>query len=236
MSYINDALEKAQKSKDSLYRHYERVISASTNQQTNVKTKWMIRSGVIVVILLVLLVFSLLSYHIFLGTAGNEAIVHKSVKDKNGQTLTREGAGVSEPRVIKDAPAKSQDMKDMYKEALNHQRNNNLIEAEELYGKILKSDPDFVLVLNNLGVIYMSQKRNEEAKNIFSKAIDLKADYVDPYYNLACLYSQSGNIPESLEYLKRAISINIDVKNWAKNDKDLKNVRISAAYKEIMEQ
>ena len=221
MSHINDALEKAQKSKDSLYRHYERVISASTGRQTNVKTKWMIRSGVIVVILLALSVFS---------------FMHEVAKDKNGQTLTLEAARDSEPRVIEDASAKSRDVKDMYREALNHQRNNNLIKAEELYEEILKSDPDFVLVLNNLGVIYMSQKRNEEAINIFSKAIDLKADYVDPYYNLACLYSQLRNIPESLEHLKVAISINSDVKNWAKSDKDLKNVRISAAYRKIMEQ
>lgn len=236
MSHINNALEKAQKSKDSLYRHYERVISASNNRQTNVKTKWMIRSGVIVVILLVLSGFSLLSYHIFSGTSGNEAIMYKNVEDKNGQTLTREGAGDSEPRISKDAPAKSLDVKDMYREALNHQRNNNLIEAEELYDKILKTEPNFVLVLNNLGVIYMSQKRNGEAVNIFSKAISLKADYVDPYYNLACLYSQLRNIPESLKYLEVAISINSDVKNWAKNDKDLENVRISAAYKKMMGQ
>ena len=71
---------------------------------------------------------------------------------------------------------------------------------------------------------------------MFSKAIDLKADYVDPHYKLVCIYSQLMNVPKSLENLKAAISINSDVKNWAKNDIDLLNVSTSAAYKKTKEQ
>lgn len=236
MSYINDALKKAQKEKDNLYRHYESIISTSTGRQTSRKTKWMIGSGVVFVILLALTAFSLLSYHSLRDTGGSKTVAHQSVKDKSGPAPLRETAKGSETGVIEEAPARSQDVKDMYQEALSHQRNNNLIRAEGLYRKILKIDPKFVLALNNLGVIYMSQKRNGGAISIFSKAIDLKANYVDPYYNLACLYSQLRNIPKSLEYLKTAISINSDVKNWAKDDKDMKNLHASDAYKEMMEQ
>ena len=132
-------------------------------------------------------------------------------------------------------PAKTGDVKRLYNEALNYQRNGNPAMAEEVYRKILAIDPGFVMGLNNLGVICMSQKKNKEAADMFRKAIDLKADYVDPYYNLACLYSLSGNISKSLYYLKMAVSINNSVKNWAKNDKDLERLRVSETYKKIME-
>lgn len=136
---------------------------------------------------------------------------------------------------IPEIPAKTVDVKRLYSNALNYQQNGNPAMAEKVYRKILAIDPEFIMGLNNLGVICMSQKKNKEAADMFRKAIDLKAGYVDPYYNLACLYSMSGNISKSLYYLKMAVSINNSVKNWAKNDKDLEGLRMSETYKKIME-
>ena len=218
MSYINDALKKAQKEKDNLYRHYEGIVSAPTYRKSGQKTKWMITTGLIVLILLALPVFSLLRYHILLSTDNNEVAVHQSVN-----MTPQENSRASSPGVKK-----------LYQEALNYQRKNNLTRAEELYRKILNVDPEYIFALNNLGVIYMSQKRNEEAISIFKKAIDLKTDYVDPYYNLSCLYSRSGDIPRGLEYLKKAISINNNVKEWAKDDKDLQKLRGSSGFQGIV--
>ena len=70
---------------------------------------------------------------------------------------------------------------------------------------------------------------------LFSKAIALKKDYVDPYYNLACLYAQTNEIDESIWYLKVAMTINGEVKNWAEKDADMKNVVASPAFKKIRE-
>jgi len=138
-------------------------------------------------------------------------------------------------KIFPEMPAKTGDVKRLYSEALNYQRNDNPAMAEKIYRKILAIDPGFVMGLNNLGVICINRKKNKEAADMFRKAIGLKADYVDPYYNMACLYSLSGNISKSLYYLKMAISINNNVKNWAKNDKDLEGLRMSEIYKKIME-
>ena len=214
MSYINDALKKVQKEKDSLYQHYDNIISGHVYRRTGRGKRWIIASSVIVLILLALPVFILLRYNASSGTGNNSmGIIQK----------------------VPEIPVKTENVERLYSKALNYQQNSNPTMAEKVYRKILAIDPGFVMGLNNLGVICMSRKENKEAADMFRKAIDLKADYVDPYYNLACLYSLSGNISKSLYYLKMAVSINNSVKNWAKNDKDLEGLRVSETYKKIME-
>ena len=122
-----------------------------------------------------------------------------------------------------------------YTEALAAQRRGDVPGAEALYRRVLALDPDHVRALNNLGVIRMEQKKREAAIALFSRAIILKKEYVDPYYNLACLYARANEIDESLWYLKVAVAINGDVKNWAEKDADMRNVVASPAFKKIRE-
>ena len=122
-----------------------------------------------------------------------------------------------------------------YKEALAAQRNGDVPGAEALYQKVLALDPDHVRALNNLGIIRMEQNKREAAIALFSKAIIVKKEYVDPYYNLACLYARVNEIDESLWYLKVAMAINGDVRNWVEKDADMKNVAASPAFKKIRE-
>ena len=96
-------------------------------------------------------------------------------------------------------------------------------------------DPGHVRALNNLGVLYMDQKKKREAVALFNRAIGLKKDYVDPYYNLACVYARVDEIDESLKYLKMAMAINKDVKNWAERDADMKIVVTTEEFKKILE-
>ena len=153
----------------------------------------------------------------------------KTEKEKNEHPTSNEKQ--KKQKKVPEIPAKTGDVKSLYSKALNYQQNGNPAMAEKVYRKILAIDSGFVAGLNNLGVICMNRKENKKAADMFRRAIDLKADYVDPYYNLACLYSLSGNISKSLYYLKMAVSINNSVKNWAKNDRDLRNVRESVEFK-----
>jgi len=135
----------------------------------------------------------------------------------------------------KTPPApKSPDPQKLFDSALKYQQHNNLREAEKLYVRILKIDPKFATAMNNLGVIYMSQKKFDNAIRLFKKAIYNRKDYVDPYYNLACVHSLSGNMAESFTYLKKAIGLKKDVKNWAKNDKDLSRLHNFTEFRELM--
>jgi tetratricopeptide (TPR) repeat protein len=128
------------------------------------------------------------------------------------------------------------DVKLLYQQALRYQQKDNVTKAQNTYRKILRIDPKHVSALNNLGVIYMSQKKSEAAKRIFTKAINVNNDYVEPYYHLACLYSQTGDTSNSLNYLKKAIKLKNDVKNWARNDTDLVNIQALDEFKKIVGQ
>jgi len=89
--------------------------------------------------------------------------------------------------------------------------------------------------LNNLGVIYMSQKRYKWAIMRFNNALDIKHDYVDAHYNLACLYAQKNDIHQSMFYLKNAIKFNPEAGQWAKDDGDLKALANLPEFKKLME-
>lgn len=232
MSHIDKALKKAQKEKDNIYQRYSLITPVATRKNnTGHKTG---RVFVAVFILISLAAIVLLVF-------GNNAQNGKENKNRmSGQrkpvvhvfAIDKHVAG---PDTLGKTEQRESSANNLYKKALDWYQKGNLDKAGEEYKKVLSIEPKHVFALNNLGVIYMSKKRNKEAANMFRKAIGLKDDYVDPYYNMACLYSKSGNISKSLYYLKIAISINNSVKNWAKNDKDLEELRVSETYKKIME-
>ena len=248
MSHIDKALKKAQKEKDHIYKRYRRIAPAETHRNTTrLKITWGI--GVAVALISVTAIVLLVS--------GNNTLDGEKSHVKNGDAMAEEapasqqkmGVGAREPdtRVIAaetdgakpGAFEKTEQIRlnadILYKEALDWYQKGELDKAGEGYQKVLSIEPGHAFALNNLGVIYMGRKKSNDAADMFKKAIDLKPDYVDPYYNLACLYSLSGNISKSLYYLKMAVSINNSVKNWAKDDKDLDKLRISEAYKKVME-
>jgi tetratricopeptide (TPR) repeat protein len=107
---------------------------------------------------------------------------------------------------------------------MNKQSEGKLDEAKELYRKVIKSSPRNIQALNNLGVIYMTQKNYKWAIIRFQNALAVKPDYVDAHYNLACLYSQKKDVARSLYYLKAAVKLNPEVRQWAKTDNDLKEL------------
>ena len=125
--------------------------------------------------------------------------------------------------------------KALFAQALQKQREGKLEEAKSLYKKVVKIDPQNMQALNNLGVIYMSQKRYKWAIMRFNNALDIKHDYVDAHYNFACLYARKNDVPQSLFYLKNAIEFNPEVKKWAKNDGDLKALANLPEFKNLME-
>jgi Flp pilus assembly protein TadD len=123
----------------------------------------------------------------------------------------------------------------LYQKALAAQRNKKTAEAERLYHRILALDTQHAGAMNNLGVLYMSRGRHDQALTLFKKAIAVRKDYVDPYYNLACLYAQRQDKASSIAYLKSAVAINRAAIDWARTDKDLKPIREMDDFKKLME-
>jgi len=92
-----------------------------------------------------------------------------------------------------------------------------------------------VSALNNLGAVYMAEDSPSRARVFFEKAIRIDPTFVDPFYNLACLHSTLKDVKRSLFYLKKAVSLNNEARQWAKADEDLKNLRGHREYEQIIE-
>ena len=230
MSYINEALKKAQRDRDSRYERFGGIIaSGPARKEKPFKRKFAIRSALA---LLVLIPTGLLIAVYFLQQPSS-SIQGSTPSVGRGSDETVSAAGSKEKN--REFQGQREEAEVRYKEALSAQRGGDHKRAESLYQQALTLDPGHVRALNNLGVLFMDQKKKREAVALFDKAIVLKKDYVDPYYNLACVYARMDENDESIRYLKMAMAINKDVIQWAEKDADMKSVVASAAFKKIME-
>jgi tetratricopeptide (TPR) repeat protein len=212
MSYIHDALRKAQKEKDSRRPDHHRPFSGAVKRRGvfSGRSRWLIAFG------LILLAFALYSW---LDFNGKEAVTASDEKPK--------------PTV---RPERTDPVQagEYYKRASLLHRSSRLEDAKEFYEKALTLDPNSVKALNDLGVAYMQGGDYVEAQESFEQAIQRKPDYVDAYYNLACLYALKGEKIRSLNHLKKAISLDASVREWAKKDRDLENLKGEREFQEII--
>lgn len=237
MSYINDALRKLQKEKKTRYVAYDHIVSAP-GKKSEPPQKWLSIIGILIV---------------FFFAAGMIVLLY-GLEDKKVPVIHKISAPpVAPPVVAEPEPNKKVELKPhkttakarttqeiaeskvFFAQALERQREGKFEEAKSLYKKVVKIDPQNMQALNNLGVIYMSQKRYKWAIIRFNDALNIKHDYTDAHYNLACLYAQKNDVPQSLFYLKNAIEFNPEVRQWAKNDGDLKALANLAEFKKLME-
>ena len=79
--------------------------------------------------------------------------------------------------------------------------------AEYFYNKSIKANPINPEAYNNLGTLYKSVDRFEEAINCFKKAIDNNSKFVQAYHNLGNIYITVGKISEAKKTLFEAISV-----------------------------
>ncbi len=122
----------------------------------------------------------------------------------------------------------------LYEQARGLHKGGHLREAMRLYQKTLSLDPNNVDALNNLGVIHIQNRSYPAARASFEKALRLRPDYVDSHYNLACLHALQGRVSQSLIHLKRAVSLDQSVKDWARVDADLRNLRGVPEFEEMI--
>lgn len=107
-------------------------------------------------------------------------------------------------------------------------------EAKRCYREALRADPGYADALNNLGVIYLQERAYGEARASFEKAIRLKPGYVEPIYNLACLHAVRGESEGGLARLKQAIALEPSVREWARQDSDLKSLQNAPEFQKIL--
>ncbi|HAJ26025.1 MAG TPA: hypothetical protein DCG53_02060 [Syntrophus sp. (in: bacteria)] len=270
MSYINEALKKAQKEKDTQKHNYQCIVAHAPEK------RFLIKSWHIFALLIILIIASVAITFFWLwqqeplpnkslfnpaktipkAVVINEPVITSPEQGKteskpdtlpSGKVMVEQerGAKTAQPSdpslptqaIVKDRAegkgkevSHQRDIEILYREALASQKRHDLATAKRLYKELLNLDPRYVKAINNLGVIYMQQNLKGYAIQKFDRAISIKKDYVDPYYNMACLYARFSDLSRSMKYLQEAATINPEVRKWAKNDRDLKNINTSPEF------
>jgi tetratricopeptide (TPR) repeat protein len=127
------------------------------------------------------------------------------------------------------------DVTRLYMDALNHQKNGEYAVAEVLYRQVIALDGRHVFAMNNLGVLYMIQGKQEAAQGLFEQAVAAKGDYAHPHYNLACIHAWKNEVDQGVKHLKAALAIKPDMRDWAAKDHDLDTLRNHPAFQSLME-
>jgi tetratricopeptide (TPR) repeat protein len=239
MSYINDALRKVQKEKESRYVAYGHIVSAP-GEKTEPVQKWLSIIGISAVF------FFAAGMIIFLYGPGDKKVPAKRISEPSMAASTVVAVNRPEGKTkVEFQPQETTaqvrtkqetaESKALFAQALKLQHEGKLKEAKRLYREVIKIDQNNVQAFNNLGVIHMSQKRYKWAIKRFNDAINVKHNYPDAYYNLACLYAQKNDAAQSLLYLKNAIRYNQEVRHWAENDGDLQTMADLPEFKKLLE-
>jgi len=213
MSFINDALAKAQTEKDNRFLHAEGIL------QTNpIAGRFRFRYRHMAAVLALFVVAACVVFFMIWPVS----------------------APISQPRTaahpVPPAAAgnPSPEASRIYMDALNHQRNGDYHIADILYRQVLTLEPNHPYALNNLGVLNMIQQMPDKAIVLFQRAIALKSDYVHPYYNLACIYAKQNKVDESLLQLEKAIALKPEIVEWAAKDKDFKPLRQHPSFTKLV--
>ena len=211
MSYINEALRRAQREKDLENPHSQRILSKTKGKPGIFYG----RKVIVALSFLVLFVFIFYSWSYMRGKK-------TSLVPKKNKSLKTPSLGVFVRA------------EDFYDKARYFHKANRFEDARIYYEKALVLDPRHVFSLNNIGVLDIQEKDYSAGQKSLESALKIKPEYVDPYYNLACLYAIKGNKVKALSYLKRAFVLDKSVEKWAQDDKDLENLRDMEGFKEII--
>ena len=200
MSYINEALKKAQKERNTQHARYRDLLGGRLEEKRLFIGKLFLYSLFSLALILVVLIFY--------------PWIDSSMGGKEDAVPYRMPVKMEHFR-------NSDNFKVLYDKAGSLLKNGFLHDAEVIYEQLLDSDPGYVDAINNLGIIHIRDKDYPQAERYFHKAIRLNPIFAEPYYNLACLNVIRGENEKGLFYLKKAVSLNNEVKEWALNDPDL---------------
>lgn len=117
---------------------------------------------------------------------------------------------------------------------------NKYDETRELISQGLKINEDIAnnvnksFLLNASGVLYYKQKNFDKAIIEYKNSIDIYPKNENSYYNLSCIYSLKKNNNEALQYLKKAIQLNPEIKKKAVQEPDLVDIKNLEEFKKLI--
>lgn len=94
--------------------------------------------------------------------------------------------------------------------------------------------PQIPIIQCNIGLIYLSLRRYEEAEKYFDELLKDSPKNPDIWFYKACLESLRNDKIKSIKFLKHAIELDKSILDKAKDEEDLKNIRDSKEFTELL--
>ncbi len=91
--------------------------------------------------------------------------------------------------------------------AIQLQKNAQLVEAQELYRRVLDTAPDHPDALHYAGVLAHQQGRSDQAVALIERSLALAPDRADCYSNLGIVFQATGALERAIAAYRRAIDI-----------------------------
>jgi predicted TPR repeat methyltransferase len=91
--------------------------------------------------------------------------------------------------------------------AIQLQKNEQLVEAQALYRRVLELAPNHPRALHYAGVLAHQQGRSDEAVALIERSLALDPDCADSYSNLGIIFQSDGRLDAAIDAYRRAIAI-----------------------------
>ena len=102
------------------------------------------------------------------------------------------------------------------------------------YDKAIEINPDLLHAWDGRRIALMQLGRNEEAIASYDKALEFNPDYGGTFYNKACCYGLQNQLDLALENLEKAIKLDSQYREMAKNDTDFDNIRHDSCFQNLL--
>ena len=106
-------------------------------------------------------------------------------------------------------------------QGIEYAQKNRLVAAEEEFTLSLQLDASLTASLNNLGLVYLKQKKYNEAKHAFSEIIAKDPKNYVAYFNHAVCSFLLNNLEEAVNYFEKALKFDSELSEYALNFADI---------------
>lgn len=110
-------------------------------------------------------------------------------------------------------PVQAARAEDAFEAGCAWQKKNDPRRAMEFYRRAIELNGQMVEAMNNLGLLYLAEKKYDKAEDVFSQAVTVDAGYADAKYMLAFVQHIQGNRPGAMSKLEDVLRSDPDSAN-----------------------
>lgn len=107
-------------------------------------------------------------------------------------------------------------------------------DALDALNKSLAINNQYALAWTDKGTTLNKLRQFTESNLAYENAIALDANYADNYYGKACNYAMLNDKPAAMAMLKKSFAMDATLKEYAKTDSDLDNLRNDPEFEKII--